>query len=64
MKKVTSSESGEKYAQIKQYLQVNALQNSFNHNMLVNFNVRGQQGMDFFLTGSSDAHFPQIDMIL
>ncbi len=44
--KVISSESREKYAQIKQYkIVLFALQNC-SKRMLVDFDVRGQQGMD------------------
>ncbi len=42
-----SSESGEKYEQIKQCLQVKTVQNS-SKKMSMCFDVRGQQGMDFF----------------
>ncbi len=45
-----SSESGEKYAQIKHGLQTKIVQNiSKQVCMLVDFDVRGQQGMGFLL---------------
>ncbi len=45
--KVVSSESGEKYAQIKHHLQSKTVLNTYS--MLVDLDVRGQQRMRFFL---------------
>ncbi len=45
-------ESGEKYAQIRHCLQAKSVQNSLNTNMLVDFDVRGQQEKDVFTGGS------------
>ncbi len=47
--KIIVSESGEKYAQIKQRLQVKTVQDSIKQ---VDFDVRGQQGKYFFTGGS------------
>ncbi len=50
-KKVISSKSGENYAQIKHCLQVTKVRNTSKH-ILVNFYVRGQQGIDLITGGS------------
>ncbi len=50
-KKVISSKSGEKYAQIKHWLQVKKVQNTSKH-ILVDFDVRGQQWIDLITGGS------------
>ncbi len=50
-KKVISSKSGEKYAQIKHCLQVKKVRNTSKH-ILVDFDVRGQQWIDLITGGS------------
>ncbi len=53
MCKIVSSESGEKYAQIKH---AKTVQNCSKH-MWVDFDVRGLQGMDFFSEGIIIMHY-------
>ncbi len=48
IEKVVLSELGETFAQIEHCLQAKPVQKQFYTNMLVDFDVRGQQGMDFF----------------
>ncbi len=47
-KKCISSESGEKYSQIKHCLLAKIIQNTSKQKISLDFDVREQQGMNFF----------------
>ncbi len=62
MKEVVTFKSVKKYAQIKHHLQAKSSNKLFK--MVGDFDVRGQQGMDFFTGGKIMDSFKCLDLFL